>query len=103
MQEEWRNFRAGKTQLHISLNKVSTAMVRYFYRWDLTEWLERLTANAEIATVLSSTPAPSDTLESGGADEAVLNTANNYQRKSDRKMEFFTFIIVSQGFPPITF
>jgi hypothetical protein len=29
-------------------------------------WLERLTANAEVATVLSSIPASSDSLESEG-------------------------------------
>ncbi len=31
--------------------------------WDLTEWLERLTANAEVATVLGSISASSDTVE----------------------------------------
>ncbi len=34
--------------------------------WDLVEWLERLTANAQVATVLGSIPASSDTLESKG-------------------------------------
>ncbi len=33
---------------------------------DLAEWLERLTANAEVATVLCSIPASSDTMESEG-------------------------------------
>ncbi len=47
--------------------------------WDRSEWLERLTANAVVATVLGSIPASSDTMESGhngiwgAADEAVLN------------------------------
>ncbi len=41
--------------------------------WNVAEWLERLTANAEVATVLCSIPASSDTAESNGvADEAVL-------------------------------
>ncbi len=31
--------------------------------WDLAEWLERLTANAEVSTVLGSILAPSDTVE----------------------------------------
>ncbi len=34
--------------------------------WDLAEWLDRLTANAEVATVLGSIPASSDTVESEG-------------------------------------
>ncbi len=33
---------------------------------DLAEWLELLTANAEVATVLGSIPASSDTVESEG-------------------------------------
>jgi hypothetical protein len=34
---------------------------------DLAEWLECLTANDEIATVLGSIPASFDTVESGGS------------------------------------
>ncbi len=44
---------------------------------DLAEWLERLTANAEVATVLGS--GPSILRHSGiwgAADEAVLNNLN---------------------------
>ncbi len=37
-----------------------------FVGWDLAEWLECLTANAEIATVLDSIPAISGTVESEG-------------------------------------
>jgi hypothetical protein len=37
-----------------------------FSRWDLAEWLERLSANAEAATVLGSIPASSYTVESEG-------------------------------------
>jgi hypothetical protein len=32
--------------------------------WDQAEWLQRLTAHAEVATVLGSIPASSDTVES---------------------------------------
>ncbi len=35
-------------------------------RWDLSEWLERLTAIAVIPTILSSIPTSSDTVESEG-------------------------------------
>ncbi len=43
--------------------------------WDLAEILERLTANAIVATVLGSISASSDTVESedGRSDEIVLN------------------------------
>ncbi len=37
-----------------------------YWGWDLAEWLERLTANAEVATVLGSIPASSDKVESEG-------------------------------------
>ncbi len=40
----------------------------------LSEWLERLTVNAVVATVVGLIPASSDTVESeGAADETVLN------------------------------
>ncbi len=35
-------------------------------RWDLAKWLERLTANAQVATVLGSIPASVGTVESEG-------------------------------------
>jgi hypothetical protein len=45
-------------------------------------YLERLTVNAEVATVLGSIPASSNTVESEGvADEAVLNTVNRKKIK----------------------
>ncbi len=48
---------------------------------DLAEWLERLTANAEVATVLIS--ASSDKVKSeGAADEAVLNTVHKKNPKN---------------------
>jgi hypothetical protein len=38
------------------------------------QWLDRLVANAKVATVLDSIPASSDTVESeGAADEELLN------------------------------
>ncbi len=36
------------------------------FRWDLAELLERLTANAVVATIQGSIPASSDTVESEG-------------------------------------
>ncbi len=44
-----------------------------FHWWYLAEWLERLAANAEVATVLGSIPASSDTVKSDESDEAVPN------------------------------
>ena len=45
---------------------------------------ERLTANAEVATVLGSIPASSDTVESeGDADEAVFNIVHK-KRKNQK-------------------
>ncbi len=41
--------------------------------WDLAEWLERLTTNAEVATILGSIPASSGIW--GAAKETVLNKA----------------------------
>ncbi len=53
--------------------------------WDeiyLAEWLERLTANAVVATVLGSIPASSDTVGSEGrADEALLNIVHKKRKK----------------------
>ncbi len=34
--------------------------------WDVSEWLERLTVNAEVTTIPGSIPASSDTLEYEG-------------------------------------
>ncbi len=41
-------------------------VVHLIHGWDVAEWIERLTANAEVATVLGSIPASSDTVESEG-------------------------------------
>jgi hypothetical protein len=51
--------------------------------WDPTEWLERLTANAEVATGQGSIPASSDTVESEGvADKAVLKKVHKKTKKN---------------------
>jgi hypothetical protein len=41
-------------------------MSQFAIRHNVAEWLEHLTANAEVATVLGSIPASSDTVESKG-------------------------------------
>ncbi len=53
---------------------------------DVAEWLERLTANAVVGTVLGSIPASSDTVHAmlGAADEAVLNIVN--KKKNPQKI-----------------
>jgi hypothetical protein len=45
-------------------SRVWMRSVRKREKRDLAEWLERLTANAEVATVMGSIPASSDTVES---------------------------------------
>jgi hypothetical protein len=45
-------------------NKDKIIRLLYEMRLDLAKWLERLTANAEVATVPSSIPASSGTVES---------------------------------------
>ncbi len=52
--------------------------------WDLAEWLERLTAIAEVATVMGSIPASSESGIWGAADEAVLNTVQYIQEKKSK-------------------
>jgi hypothetical protein len=44
----------------------------------LAEWLERLTANAEVATVLGATPASSDTVESEGRQIKYIKLKKKY-------------------------
>ncbi len=51
--------------------------------WDLAEWLERLTANTKIATVLGSIPASSDTVES---EERQMKQCWN-QYKEEQKIK----------------
>jgi hypothetical protein len=55
--------------------RVGTSFIYIFYSYrmfstvggrDLAEWLERLTANAVVATVLGSIPGSSDTVDSEG-------------------------------------
>ncbi len=58
----------------LNLSSYSTEVAKFKCGWDLAKWLERLTANAQVAMVLGSIPASVGTLESeGAADEAVLN------------------------------
>jgi hypothetical protein len=51
-------------------NKKNRKIARSYntIKWigSIAEWLERLTANSEVATVLGSIPASSDTVESEG-------------------------------------
>ncbi len=53
--------------------------LKYIKRWDLAEWLERLTANAEVATVL---PASSDKDGIWGAEDKAVMKYNEVLRKS---------------------
>ncbi len=45
---------------------IQITLVRKVQMDEITKWLERLTANAEVVTVLCSIPASSDTVESEG-------------------------------------
>jgi hypothetical protein len=65
-----------------------------YFRRDLALWLERLTANAEVATVLGSIPASSDTVFRGAAGEAVLNTAQ--RRKNPKNTPVYCFPVINQ-------
>ncbi len=47
--------------------------------WDLAEWLERLTANAVVATILGSIPASSDTVEYEGRQIKQLNIKEKFK------------------------
>jgi hypothetical protein len=58
-------------------------------QWDPAEWLERLTANAVVATVLGSIPAFSDTVESEwAADEAVLNIEHRKKNPKNSPLKY---------------
>jgi hypothetical protein len=59
---------------------------------DVAECFERLTANAVVATVLSSFQAFSDTVESEGRHEAVLNVVNKKEKKI-QKIPLFNCVI----------
>ncbi len=54
--------------------------------WNLAEWLGRLSTNAVVAIVLGSIPASSDTVESKGRHEAVLNIV--HKKKNLKKYPF---------------
>ncbi len=54
------------SQFNISWKRSSTKYIFFDLiqgGWDLADWLERLTAKAEVAAVLGSLPASSDTME----------------------------------------
>jgi hypothetical protein len=54
--------------------------------------LERLTANAKVATALGSIPEFSGTVESeGAADEAVLNNVHKKNPKKPVKLHYHAF------------
>ncbi len=52
--------------------------------WDLAEWLNRLTANAVVATVLCSIPASSDTVESEGRQMKQCWISYTIKRKNPK-------------------
>ncbi len=73
MKEVWTGFALvhslqqrpdGATAL-VTVRPTSVA-INFHSGWDVAEWLERLTANAKVATVLGSIPASSVTVESEG-------------------------------------
>ncbi len=58
-----------KWSLLVDRNEKSLLQGEYKKKWcglDLADWLERLTANAAVATVMGSISASSDTVESEG-------------------------------------
>ena len=57
--------------------------------WDLAEWLERLTANAVVATVLGSIPASSDTVKSEGRQMKQC-WISEIKRKNPKKSPMMT-------------
>ncbi len=59
--------------------------------WDLAFWLDRLTAPAEVATVVSSIPASSDTVESEGRQMKQC-WIQNIEKKKIKKIPLFYFI-----------
>jgi hypothetical protein len=68
--------------------------------WDLAAWLERLTANAVVATVLGSIPASSDTVVSEG--RPMKQCWMSYIKRKNPKISpihlmFWTFFYFSTG------
>ncbi len=61
----------------------------FLYRgWDLAKWLERLTANAKVATVLDSISASSDKVESEGR-QMKMNKVHKKLIKNPPPLLFF--------------
>ncbi len=56
--------------------------------WDLALWLERLTASAEVATVLGSIPASTDTVESEGR-QMKQRWKQNIEKKNPKKFSCY--------------
>jgi hypothetical protein len=50
--------------LWMRFSRVWMRLAEFGWNLGLAEWLERMTANAKVATVLGSIPASSDTVES---------------------------------------
>jgi hypothetical protein len=59
-----------------------------FHGFDLAEWLERLTANAKVPTVLGSIPASLDTVESKGWQMKRVEYLKNAKRCTFKTVYF---------------
>ncbi len=66
------------------------------YRLYLADWLERLTVNAKVATVLGSIPSILRHSEIwGAADEAVLN--NVHKKKKKKNTEQLSYLLLKKN------
>jgi hypothetical protein len=67
----------------------------------LAEWLERLTANAEVVLVLRSIPASSDTVESkGSANLVALNNVLKNPAKNPLLFNIWIMTFYTLSFRP---
>jgi hypothetical protein len=73
-----QNTNPGPHNIKISATKYLGSFSPSECRWDLAEWLERLAANAKVATVLASIPAYTDTVESEGAEDGSSVEQSTY-------------------------
>ncbi len=69
--------------------------------WDLAEWIERLTANAEVATVLGSILASSDTVESEGRQ--MKQCWLWYKEKKKKTLLKYFFLLGLDGKDPYNY
>jgi hypothetical protein len=67
--------------------------------WDLTKWLERLSASAKVATVLGSIPASSDTVEFEGRKMKQCWIKYNMWRKKSKKPPVITQLAIALVHP----